>query len=379
MNRSVPPRPIRLLYFIPDMGGGGAERAVVDYLRHHDRQRFEPLLVLCNERGVHLDDLPGDIERFSLRKKTSLSVPLMCYRLSRLVKRLEPHAMVSFVWYANAIHLLTSRWIGRRLAPLAVCSVDAMSDTFAEERLGLLKFRVMKWLYPGSDACFGVSGAVVDDFKRHFVGKRQPPVWVQPNPFNLERICRDAESADASWPEPGARLLAVGRLVRQKGFDVLLTGLAGLRHLSWSLTILGEGPERKALQSQIESLKLGSRVRLPGYVENPFVFMKTADVLVCPSRSEGLGRVLIEALTLGTPIVATNCPGGPAEVLEDGRLGDLVPVEDPEALASAIEKAMKAGRPRAPVETQSLQRYDAHRVVAEWESRLQTLLEDRPG
>lgn len=303
----------------------------------------------------------------------------MCYRLSRLVKRLEPHAMVSFVWYANAIHLLTSRWIGRRLAPLAVCSVDAMSDTFAEERLGMLKFRVMKWLYPGSDACFGVSGAVVDDFKRHFVGKRQPPVWVQPNPFNLERICRDAESADASWPEPGARLLAVGRLVRQKGFDVLLTGLAGLRHLSWSLTILGEGPERKALQSQIESLKLGSRVRLPGYVENPFVFMKTADVLVCPSRSEGLGRVLIEALTLGTPIVATNCPGGPAEVLEDGRLGDLVPVEDPEALASAIEKAMKAGRPRAPVETQSLQRYDAHRVVAEWESRLQTLLEDRPG
>lgn len=375
MNRSVLPHPIRLLYFIPDMGGGGAERAVVDYLCHHDRQRFEPLLVLCNEGGVHLDDLPRDIERYSLRKKTALSLPAMCYRFFRLVKRLKPHAIVSFVWYANAIHLLTSTCIGKRLAPLAVCSVDAMSNSFEEERLGPLKFRIMKWLYPASDACFGVSAAVVDDFKRHFAP--QGPVWVQPNPFDLERICPQAESGEARWPQPGTRLLAVGRLVRQKGFDVLLTGLARLRHLPWSLIILGEGSEREALQLQIKSLNLDARVSLAGYVDNPFVFMKTADLLVCPSRAEGLGRVLIEALTLGTPIIATNCPGGPAEVLEEGKLGCLVPVSDSAALAGAIEKAITDDKPRAP--TPSLQRFDAHRVVADWKARLQTLLEGRVG
>ena len=118
-------------------------------------------------------------------------------------------------------------------------------------------------------------------------------------------------------------------------------------------------------------------MNLAGYVDNPFPFIRTADLLVCPSRSEGFGRILVEALILETPVLATACPGGPVEILEDGALGTLVPVDDPTALASAIEKAITNCIRTVPIPSESLQRFDAHRVVAGWESRLQTLLEGR--
>ena len=250
MNRSLLTRPIRLMYFIPDMGGGGAERALVEYLRHHDRQVFELHLVVCNHRGVHLADLPDDVEWHSLRKRSAFSIPTMCLRLSGLVRQIRPDILVSFVWYANAVHLLTSACLKKHERAVDVCSLDVMSSVFAEERLGTLKHRIMKWLYPVSDACFGVSLEVVEDFQRQFVRDGKPPVWVQPTPFALERIRRDGEYEEPMWPSDATRLLAVGRLAREKGFDVLLDALGRLRHLSWSLTILGDGSERRALEGQ---------------------------------------------------------------------------------------------------------------------------------
>ena len=378
MNRSVLRRPIRLLYFIPDMGGGGAERALLEYLRHHDRQCFELHLVLCNDRGVHLGDLPADVERHCLRKSNALSVPIMCTRLFGLLQRIRPDALVSFVWYANAVHLLTMACLRKHHhRPLGVCSVDAMSSVFSTEKLGSVKHRIMQWLYPTSDACFGVSQAVVDDFEHHFRRQDNPPVWVQPNPFSFAQIRRDAASAHPPWPSAGTRLLAVGRLVGEKGFDVLLDALVGLVHLSWSLIILGEGPQRGALEERIEAHNLGARVSLAGYVDNPFPFIKTADLVVCPSRTEGFGRIVVEALSLDTPVIATTCPGGPAETLEHGRLGTLVPAENPRALASALENAITVGLEIVPAAAQSLQRFDANRVVALWEAKIHTLVEGR--
>jgi glycosyltransferase involved in cell wall biosynthesis len=134
------------------------------------------------------------------------------------------------------------------------------------------------------------------------------------------------------------RLLAVGRLAFEKGHDVLLRALAqaGPALPPWSLTVLGEGPLRGELLRLAAELGIADRCEFPGYVADPYALMVTSDIYIHPSRWEGFGLSLLEAMALGLPVIATSCPGGPKEILENGAHGVLVPPEDVGALAGAI-------------------------------------------
>jgi glycosyltransferase involved in cell wall biosynthesis len=143
----------------------------------------------------------------------------------------------------------------------------------------------------------------------------------------------------------------VGRLTWEKDFETYLRALARVReHRPVRGIILGEGPQRPALQELSRTLGLDEDVRMPGFVTNPTAFMAHAAVFVMSSRTEGLPTVLIEALAAGAPVVSTDCPSGPREVLRDGEFGTLVPVGDAEALASAILARLGEPRRRVPAE-----------------------------
>ena len=131
-------------------------------------------------------------------------------------------------------------------------------------------------------------------------------------------------------------LCAVGRLVHQKGFDTLIAAFARLPNKQIHLVILGEGNLRTSLINQATELGVSARVHLPGFVKNPMAVVVRSCLFVLSSRWEGFGNVLVEALATGVPIVATDCPGGPSWILEDGAHGQLVSIEDPDALTSAI-------------------------------------------
>ena len=136
-------------------------------------------------------------------------------------------------------------------------------------------------------------------------------------------------------------ILSVGRLARVKDFPTLL---CAIQHVSTNrrirLIILGEGNWRKRLESMARKLGVEELVSLPGWVDNPYAFMSRAALFVLSSKHEGLGNVLIEALACGCPCVSTNCPSGPAEILDNGRFGPLVPVGDAPALAAAVESVL---------------------------------------
>jgi glycosyltransferase involved in cell wall biosynthesis len=136
-------------------------------------------------------------------------------------------------------------------------------------------------------------------------------------------------------------LLAVGRLVPEKGFDLLLRAHAAT---ALPLVILGEGPERDALAALARELGTADRVSMPGFVDNPYAWMARAAALVLSSRREGLPTVLVEGLALGTPIASVDCPWGPREILDGGAYGELVPPGDDAALAGAITRAVADGR-----------------------------------
>ncbi|MFP4696093.1 glycosyltransferase, partial [Thiohalospira sp.] len=161
-------------------------------------------------------------------------------------------------------------------------------------------------------------------------------------------------------------VMGVGRLARQKGFDVLLPAFASLRRqLAVKLILVGEGAERAALQQQAEDLGIAEDVDLVGSVPDVFPWLRRASLYVLSSRYEGLPNVLIEALAAGAPVVSTDCPSGPREILEEGRLGPLVPVDDAEPLAAAMERTLQRPPPAGETEA-SLERFRSDRVAAQY-------------
>jgi glycosyltransferase involved in cell wall biosynthesis len=209
--------------------------------------------------------------------------------------------------------------------------------------------RLVGRFYPWADGIVAVSQGAADDLART---ARLPKdrIQVVHNPIVTPELREMAAARlDHPWFEAGAPpvLLAVGRLAPQKDFGTLIRAFERVRRSRPArLMILGDGPERDALEALAAEVGLESAVDLPGRIVNPFPYMVRADAFVLSSRWEGLPSVLIEALFCGVPVVATDCPSGPREILAGGKHGLLVPVGDVEALARGIESALDGEIPR---------------------------------
>src|SRR5690606_36170976 len=173
-----------------------------------------------------------------------------------------------------------------------------------------------------------------------------------------------AEDPCHPWLAPGRRpvVLGVGSLTPRKDFATLLRAFALLPRPDARLLVLGEGPERPALEALAAELGLEGRVDMPGFVRNPFAFMSRAAVYVLSSTLEGLPGALVPALACGCPAVAPDCPSGPREVLRDGAVGPLVPVADVDAMAAAIARVLDDPPDRAALPA-AVERYDAGSVL----------------
>lgn len=204
------------------------------------------------------------------------------------------------------------------------------------------RFRVLPQLelmtYGGASAVAATSSDVRDDLIAHLGRRaRSKSVEIIPNPIDADEIRRLAGSPiRRNGP---LRFCAVGRLAPEKGYDVLLAAAAAAAPKlgrSWELVIVGDGPLARTLERQVEALDLKHHVRLAGFVQNPYQLMAESDIFVHAARTEGFGLVLGEALSLGLPVIATACRGGPRDILDDGAFGVLVQPNCPLALAEAM-------------------------------------------
>jgi len=213
--------------------------------------------------------------------------------------------------------------------------------------------RLIRTFYPWAASVVAVSRDAADDFAKA-AGLPRERVEVVYNPVITPRLLELArETPDHPWFAPGQPpvLLGVGRLTAQKDFPTLLRAFAEVRRdREVRLVILGEGPDRPALLQLAGELGIGESFDLPGFRHNAMAYMAASAMFVLSSAFEGLPTVLIEALAAGTQVVSTNCPSGPREILQDGRLGALVPVGDPVALAAAIRARLDHPSPPAPLE-----------------------------
>lgn len=331
------------LFLINSLAGGGAERVMTTLLANSEaeRERFDIRLALLDQEPsayappdwlpVHQLDCRGSLVE-SLRQVT------------RLRREIAPQVTVSFLTRANIANVAATP----RGRPCVISERVHTSAHLGGGLGGFAKKAAVRAAYPRASKVVAVSEGVADDLAANFGVSRGRLVAID-NPVDLETA-----RARAAEPSPldveGFCVVGMGRLAPNKNFELLIRAFhaAGA---PGTLVILGEGPERPKLEALVAALGLGGKVRLPGFLANPFPVLKRADVFVLSSNAEGFPNSLVEAMGLGAPVIAVNCASGPAEILAErprealsgiveGGHGLVVPPNDVDAMAEALRRML---------------------------------------
>ena len=326
--------------FLPMLAVGGAERVALNLAAEFGRMGLVVDLVLVRAEGPLMTAVPPGARVVDLgRSRMAAAAPaLLAYAW-----RWRPKVLLSTLEHANVMALALAPLLpGVRVAIREANT--ATEDTDRSSWRGRWVLAAMRALYPTARRVIAVSDGVAEVLHTN-LGVRRDRIHVIPNPVvTPEMLDAAREKPGHPWFGDGGPpiVLAAGRLVRQKGFATLLEAFALARQRTpCRLIILGEGPLRGELESAAGRLGVEDAVALPGFAPNPFAAMARAGVFVLSSEWEGLPNVLIQAMAVGAKVVATDCPSGPREILEGGRLGRLVPVGDAPTMAQAIAEVLE--------------------------------------
>ena len=356
----------RISLVVPTLGGGGAERVMVTLARAFAERGYRVDLVVGTASGAlrPLVEEPVRLVDLGTSRVRSTLVPLVRYlRSARPTSILSTHS-----------HMNVAVVAARRLAGIRTRVVvrEASTPSVNLPSQGTQGFRPMmrlvRWAYSAADGVVAVSRGVAQDLVTS-VGVDPDRVVVIGNPVLRRELLESArEPLEHPWFVPSAPpvILGVGRLTPAKDFATLIRAFSLVtKERPAHLLILGEGDERPQLEAVVADLGLRDHILLPGFVPNPYAYMARAGVFALSSAWEGLPGALIEAMACGCPVVSTDCPSGPSEILRGGTLGPLVPVGDSQALAGAIVQVLD--RPISPDSlTSGAARFDEDVVVEDY-------------
>lgn len=321
-----------IIFFIYQMGAGGAARTLLNILNNIDRTSFNPILVTLNYNGSYEEYLKPDVKFIKLETKRLRSAILP---LAKIIRNEKADIVFSTIPNYNTIAIL-ARVFSFTRAKNIVREAAYLGGSLKEN----LKLIAYGLLYKLSSKVIALSNGVKDNIvKRYKVNPNK--IRVIYNPVDLETIQQksvqhaDVEPEHQLIFESDAKvIITAGRLVNDKDHKTLLRAFAKVnKQMKSKLVILGEGELEDELKHQAEQLNIAKDVYFVGFQKNPYVYFKQADVFVLSSKREGFGHVLAEALATGTPIVSTACRPGAVEVLADGEYGKLSAVGNADALA----------------------------------------------
>lgn len=367
----------RISLFCPSLRGGGAEKVVVNLANGLARRGCEVDVVLVRAHGSLRDDLTSQVTVHDLRCNRVASSLLP---LKRYLEQYRPEVLISFMSHTNVISIW-ARMISRWRPCLIITEHNNMTARRRASRRKLstsILYFLLGYFYPYADAVVAVSQGVANDLLR-YVKIDQSRLHVIYNPVIDAEVFKKAEEpVEHPWlvSKTAPVVLGVGRLTAQKDFATLLQAFALLRRrIDAKLIILGEGEERESLVRLSRQLEIAEHVDMPGFVKNPSAYMARADVFVLTSRWEGFANVLVEAMCLGTPVVSTDCPYGPSEILKGGALGRLCRVGDPQAIAQAISEVLR--NPPPPIGRQEWVQYTTEYAVDRYLQLVEKLVATR--
>ena len=331
----------RIAVFVSFSGNGGVERMIVNLCTGFSQRGFQVDLLLIKDKSDHLKHLPENVNIIRLGTKHAYS---SLWKLRDYLRHQRPDALLSAKERANRVALLARKLSGMQI-PIAVRLGTTVSAAL-EGKSGLrrlLWYWPMKLTYQHADVVIPVSQGVADDVIS-ITGINPDKVKVIRNPVISERLFElsKAKLEHADWFDNSMpTLVAAGRFTRQKDFLTLIKALAQVNQTQpCRLVILGEGNLREDYLTLADELAVSDKLFMPGFTHNPYPSLLHADCFVLSSAWEGSPNVLTEALALGTPVVATDCPSGPIEILDNGKYGPLVKIGDVQGMAEAIKQVL---------------------------------------
>jgi glycosyltransferase involved in cell wall biosynthesis len=325
---------------LPDLRGGGAERVMLDLGREFAQAGHTVEFALMQAVGEFLPKARQDFGVVDLAAPRIRQLP---GRLARYLRDRRPNAVIANMWPLTSVSVV-GRALSRHRCKLLLVEHNTLSRQYANWGKGhaLRMALSLATTYRFADMIAAVSEGAATDIAalarlpRSRVSVLHNPIPQKPMPSEDERT-----TADRMWNCPsGLRILTVGSLKDQKNHPLLLSSFAAMGRLEARLMLLGQGGNEVALRALASNLGIADRVIFAGFHHDPSAFYATADLFVLSSDYEGFGNVIVEALSFGLPVVSTDCPSGPAEILQNGRFGRLVPVGDAEALAGAMSEAL---------------------------------------
>lgn len=339
----------KILCVLPQVTGGGAERFLINFLQQIDRSQYKLELALVRKGGGFDCEVPDDVQVHVLTERdtsTKLLAPFGPVRyvlaLVKLIAETKPDAILSFGSLLNGAVALAARRF-KFLNPVvlieAIHESSEISRHYALERWTRNLF--LRLTYPLASEIVAVSEDVECDLRDNFgIIKGVQVIHYGIDLENIRTLAKKPVSH--TWlcsSRKHKTIVSCGRLVSQKGFNILIDAISELPD-DIKLILVGDGKDKVKLARQVQQLKLQERVELVGYDRNPYRYIAKADLFIMPSLWEGFGIVLIEAMALGIPTIASDCPTGPRIILKDGECGMLVPPGDAKTLASNINKLL---------------------------------------
>lgn len=330
-------------------GQGGVERMIANLARALVCLDIELDILLIKQRGPHVAALPDNARVIALKSRHSAT---SVFEVARYLRDEQPSAMLA-VKHRGILAALKARRLARTDTPisgrLGTTVSAALANASSLRRWSW--FRAMRRNYRHLHRVIAVSEGVASDIHQ-ITGLESPQLTVIRNPVITDALmtCAQQQVEHPFFDCGEPVIVAAGRLTRQKGFDTLLEAFARLNAVrSARLIILGEGEDRHTLLTQAMELGVAERVDMPGFQSNPWAWMQQSQLFVLSSRWEGSPNSLTEAMALGVPVVSTDCPSGPRELLAAGTVAPLVPMDAPDALAEAMTQTLES-----PPEAESL-------------------------
>lgn len=355
---------MRITFVSNSLGGGGAERALINLASGFSDDGDVVTIITISREPDDAYPVPGGVERMALDLGGDGSLAQKIERslrrfiaLRRTIIETEPDVVISFQDVTNVTTLIAL--VGAQVPVIVSEHNDPVTQPIRSRLWGMLR-RVM---YPRAERLVSVSNGIDTFFEWMPPEKRA----IIPNPLPTMPLPSAQGNSD--------QIIAAGRLIPQKGFDLLIDAFAQIaaEYPNWRLVILGEGELRPALEEQIAHLGLEARIELPGFVNSPFDWLVDSDFFVLSSRSEGFGNVIIEAMACGLPIISFDCPTGPRDIITHEQDGLLVGPGDIDALAAAMRWLIDSPVERSRLgkaAVQTSQRYVLPNIMQNWRDLL---------
>lgn len=371
-----------LLFLITSLSGGGAERVLVDILKGINKKLFNVHLAVEKLEGEYLPLIPDDIQTIVLSKENSLSPIKRIKLLNSVIEEYAIDVAIGFMQGPNKT-IMRSKLLSKNNYKTILTEHNNPKLNYHKSSSYLIKaLRVfeMKFLYKKSDKIITVSEGI----KNFLVDQwsiKQEKITVIYNPVDIKKIRNKLkENVEFDW---GALqnfkiIIAIGRLVEQKGYQDLLNVFKIVKtSVPSKLLILGKGPLENELRNLATELGLIDDLYMLGFVDNPWTFLKNSDLYLSTSKWEGFHLTIVESMACGTLPVATDCNYGPREIIENNVDGLLVPVNKVEVIASEVIKILNDDKRRKKMAKMAIskpEKFYLNKIVAKYEKTIRETL-----